>query len=328
MRCKLLHDFFQTALIYRIFSKNLSALQQRFHIFLHAQREHTSCLAHGTEVIETDQRFLRNIRSGTGQLRINQRQIFICCRKNAIVIEPFNIAAQVFIQLRMFIGSGKHDAGQLIDQSLHAVRRQRRQNLHVRHAQQLFQRTRAALRTDVKIRHRIHFGVKKLDTNRIIFSRHKNIQNTAANRKLSLTFYLHTAPVARQKQFLNQIFYLIFSIKINREHGLLHFFRRHGCHEQRRNRCDNGLFAEPQIAQRGNPLVLVFAGGRFDVMKDKFPCRKNFHRTLRKCFQIARHTAARQIIRTDDNRLFVQLSCQRCRQICLVNRCESRHLNR
>ncbi len=95
---------FQRCLIHRIFSIQQTAREQRFHVLLHAHLKDARRLAHRAEIIEKDQCIARDIIRRCRHLRIEKREVFVRRGKKAVVVQPFDIAAQIFVQVRVLFG--------------------------------------------------------------------------------------------------------------------------------------------------------------------------------------------------------------------------------
>ena len=112
-------------------SVQLTALDERHRVLAQTDMIDTRRLADAAEVLKKDHRILWNIVARGLSVRINHRKIAVDRRKDSVVFQPLEVAAQGFIQVFMLFSARGQDLPDALFESLYAVRRKIRQNLAV-----------------------------------------------------------------------------------------------------------------------------------------------------------------------------------------------------
>ena len=273
-------------------SVQLTALDERHRVLAQTDMIDTRRLADAAEVLKKDHRILWNIVARGLSVRINHRKITVDRRKDSVVFQPLEVAAQGFIQIFMLFSARGEQLLYVLFESLHTARRQIRQNLAVGEAGERLERPSAALRADVEVRHRVHLIAEKFDADRIFLTGGEYVQNTAAHRELSGALDLRTATVARAHETQGQLLQLVGSVEVDGECGALEHLRRHTARQQCRNRDHDRTASAAQSVEHGDAPVFVLARGGFHIVEHKIAVGKNVHRATGEALEVARHTGA------------------------------------
>ena len=161
---------------------------------------------------------------------------------------------------------------------------------------------RSSLGVRVKVTHGIQLIPKELHTNGHILCRRINVQNTAANRKLSRAFHHTAAAIAGSGKPVQQIIQHIFLTGFQPESGTGQHLWRHGTLAEGfpGKNLDRGL-ATGKIIELTQTLLLPASGNHSGIIQSQIPGGQNGNHQLKKCLQFLLQTLSGHIILTDDH---------------------------
>ncbi len=266
-------------------------------------------------VAERDDRLLRQIRGGCGELRIDERHIAVGAGKERLIFKRLAVLLQRADQ--RLIGRfpallARDDRAQILAQARRALRVQVR--LRLRHGQEdgLFHVFRAPLGDGVKIAHGVELVAEKLRAQRVFARGGIHVQNAAAQRELPHALDEARAGIARPRQPGDQIVHVIFRPAAQPHGRREQNLPRHRAQQQRiQARHQNRHLPLRQRVQQPQPLLLPLPRDA-DGPSERQLARRQHRRLLaQKRAELRREPGSRQIILTHRDERAARMLVQR-----------------
>ena len=266
-------------------------------------------------VAERDDRLLRQICGGRGELRIDERHIAVGAGKERFVLKCFAVLLQGVDQ--RLIGRfpallARDDRAQVLAQPRRALWVQMR--LRLRHGQEdgLFHVFRAPLGDGVKIAHGVELVAEKLRAQRVFARGRIHVQNAAAQGELPHALDEARAGIARPRQPGDQIVHVVFRPAPQPHGGREQDLPRHRAQQQRvQARHQNRHLPLRQRVQQPQPLLLPLPRDA-DGPRERQLARRQHRRLLtQKRAELRRKPGSRQIILTHRDERAARMLVQR-----------------
>ena len=159
-----------------------------------------------------------------------------------------------------------------------------------------------ALAVRIKVTHGIQLVTVEFGTERTVSGRGEDVQNTAANRKLTGAFHHGAAAVTGTGQPDQQSVQIVFPAHLQLEDRTVEDCRGHGSLAEGFP-TENLQFggAGDQIVELAQAFLLPGAGDNGSVVQGQIPAGENLSGGIQESFQLLLHSAGSHVILTDDD---------------------------